>query len=182
MEERAGIYKKNRPLRVKLRFKRIYCYFSRDIWISDPAAIVKTTFRQFFFCASILFSMFTVSFNNYLLFRPQSNKHRLDSLNQRAQDLIKQADASNHNRIDEETAQINARWTKKLTDLEANIEKLNVLGEHWQDFDKRIALFENQLIRLEERCQNVDTAIKSKQQLDDTKTIYQVSVDCRVKV
>lgn len=106
----------------------------------------------------------------------------MDSLNQRAQDLIKQADASNHNRIDEETAQINARWTKKLTDLEANIEKLNVLGEHWQDFDKRIALFENQLIRLEERCQNVDTAIKSKQQLDDTKTIYQVSVDCRVKV
>lgn len=99
----------------------------------------------------------------------------MDQLNQRAQELIKQADASNHNRIDNETAQLNGRWTKKLTELEANIEQLNVLSEHWQDFDKRIALFENQLTRLDERCQNVDTAIKSKQQLDDTKAIYQVS-------
>lgn len=105
----------------------------------------------------------------------QANKHKLDSLNQRAQELIKQADAPNHSHIDEQTGQLNAHWTKKLTELEANIEKLNVLSEHWQDFDKRIALFENQLIRLEERCQNVDTAIKSKQQLDDTKAIYQVS-------
>lgn len=97
-------------------------------------------------------------------------------MNQRAQELIKQADSINHTQIDDETANVNADWNRKIADLENHIEKLNGLCEHWQDFDKRIALFENQLNRLDERSKNIDTAIKSKQHLDDTKNIYRVSV------
>lgn len=99
----------------------------------------------------------------------------MELLNQRAQELIRQADSVNHTQIDEETTQLNDSWNKRLDECQNHIETLTGLCGHWQDFEKRIELFENQLTRLDERNQNVDTAIKSKQHLDDTKHIYQVS-------
>lgn len=105
----------------------------------------------------------------------QFKQNKLELLNQRAQELIRQADSVNHTQIDEETAEVNSAWNKKLTDLQNHIDTLNVLCGHWQEFEKRVEQFENQLTRLDERNQNIDTAIKSKQHLDDTKHIYQVN-------
>lgn len=99
----------------------------------------------------------------------------MELLNQRAQELIRQADSVNHTQIDEETTQLNETWNKKLDELQNHIETLTALCGHRQDFEKRIEQFENQLTRLDERNRHVDTAIKSKQHLDDTKHIYQVS-------
>lgn len=99
----------------------------------------------------------------------------MELLNQRAQELIRQADSVNHTQIDEETTQLNDTWNKKLDELQNHIETLTGLCGHWQDFEKRIEQFESQLTRLDERNRNIDTAIKSKQHLDDTKNIYQVS-------
>lgn len=96
-------------------------------------------------------------------------------MNQRAQELMRLADSVNHTQIDDEITELNNDWNKKLNDLENNIETLNVLASHWQDFEKRIELLENQLSRLEEKISNTDFVVKSRQHLLDTKDIYRVS-------
>lgn len=116
-------------------------------------------------------------FFRVFFFSCKLNQNKLELLNQRAQELIRQADSVNHTQIDEETTQLNDTWNKKLDELQSHTETLTGLCGHWQDFEKRIEQFENQLTRLDERNRNIDTAIKSKQHLDDTKHIYQVS-DC----
>lgn len=100
---------------------------------------------------------------------------KLELLNQRAQEIKREADSVNHTQIDDETAQLNAAWNKKLADLQNHIDTLSVLCGHWKEFEKRVEQFEYQLTRLDERNRNIDAAIKSKQHLDDTKHIYQVS-------
>lgn len=105
----------------------------------------------------------------------QFKHNELEALNQRTQEILRKADATNHQQIEAETAQLNADWNKKLTDLENHIETIRGLCEHWQGFDKRVHSFENQLTRLDERNRNVDLVVKSKQHLDDTKNVYQVS-------
>lgn len=101
-------------------------------------------------------------------------QNKLELLNQRAQEIIRQANSSNHTQIDDETTQLNNAWNKKLADLQNQIDTINALCSHWQDFEKRVEQFENQLTRLDERHRNIDTAIKSKQHLDDIKNVYQV--------
>lgn len=96
-------------------------------------------------------------------------------MNQRAQELMRLADSMNHKQIDEEITELNSDWNKKLNDLENNIETLNVLSNHWLDFEKRIELLENQLNRLEEKISNTEFVVKSRQHLLDTKDIYRVS-------
>ena len=96
-------------------------------------------------------------------------------MNQRAQELMRLADSVNHTQIDDKISELNNDWNKKLDELESNIETLNVLSSHWQDFEKRIELLENQLNRLEEKISNTDFVVKSRQHLLDTKDIYRVS-------
>lgn len=105
----------------------------------------------------------------------QSKQSKLNSLNQRAQELMRLADSANHTQIDDKISELNNEWNKKLNELENNIESLNVLSSHWQDFEKRIELLENQLNRLEEKISNTDFVVKSRQHLLDTKDIYRVS-------
>lgn len=100
-------------------------------------------------------------------------------MNQRAQELMRLADSTNHTRIDDEITDINADWKKKLHELENHIETLTVLSNHWQDFDKRIESIESQLNRLDEKISNTEFVVKSKQHLLDTKDIYRVSKYCR---
>lgn len=96
-------------------------------------------------------------------------------MNQRAQELMRLADSMNHEQIDDEITELNTDWNKKLNDLENNIKTLNVLSNHWLDFEKRIELLENQLNRLEEKISNTEFVVKSRQHLLDTKDIYRVS-------
>lgn len=115
--------------------------------------------------------------SNFVFYSTQSKHSKLDSLNQRAQELMRLADSVNHTQIDDKISELNNDWTKKLNELESNIDKLNVLSSHWQDFEKRIELLENQLNRLEEKISNTDFVVKSRQHLLDTKDIYRVSND-----
>lgn len=98
----------------------------------------------------------------------------MESVNQRAQDLMRLADPLNHAQIDNEISALNSDWNKKLNELEKSIEKLAVLCNHWLEFEKRIELFQNKINRIEEKISNIDFAVKSRQHLLDTKDIYQV--------
>lgn len=115
--------------------------------------------------------------SNFVFYSTQSKHSKLDSLNRRAQELMRLADSVNHTQIDDKISELNNDWTKKLNELESNIDKLNVLSSHWQDFEKRIELLENQLNGLEEKISNTDFVVKSRQHLLDTKDIYRVSND-----
>lgn len=105
----------------------------------------------------------------------QAQNGELDTLNQRAQDILRQADSINRTQIESENTQINKDWKTTVYELENRIETLRELSEHWDEFDKRIHSFENKLVRLDERNRNVDAVVRSKQHLEDTKNVIQVS-------
>lgn len=104
----------------------------------------------------------------------QSQHGELDSLNQRAQDILRQADSINRTTIETDNTKVNSDWNNLVTDLENRIDNLSGLAEHWEEFDKRIHLFENQLVRLDERNRNVDAVVRSRKHLEDTKNVIQV--------
>lgn len=122
-----------------------------------------------------LFDFEIISSNKLFFSHFQSKQNKLEALNQRAQELMRLADSTNHTRIDDEITDLNNDWKKKLHELENHIETLTVLSNHWQDFDKRIESIESQLNRLDEKISNTEFVVKSKQHLLDTKDIYRVS-------
>lgn len=95
-------------------------------------------------------------------------------MNQRARELMRLADSMNHTEIDDEITKLNSDWNTRLNEVESRIETSTALCTHWEDFEKRIEVFENQLHILRERISNTDFVVKSKQHLFDTKHIYQV--------
>lgn len=88
---------------------------------------------------------------------------------------MRQADSVNRTHIESENTQINKDWKTIIYELENRIEILRDLSEHWDELDKRIHSFENKLARLDERNRNVDSVVRSKQHLEDTKNVIQVS-------
>lgn len=105
----------------------------------------------------------------------QSQQGELDSLNQKAQEILREADITNRSQIEQENTQINRNWKDIINNLENRVEALAGLAQHWEDFDKRIHNFENQLARLDERQRNVDQVVRSRRHLEDTKNVVQVS-------
>jgi len=103
----------------------------------------------------------------------QSQHSELDLFNQRSQDLVRQADSVSRANIEQQTNQINSDWKNLVNDLENRIDNLKGLSQHWYEFDKRIHLLENQLVRLDERSRNVDSVVRSKRHLEDTKNVIQ---------
>lgn len=109
----------------------------------------------------------------------QSKQSKLETLNQRAQELMRIADSINHAHIDDEISDLNSDWKKKLDELENTIQTQTVLSNHWQDFEKQCELLEKKLNHLEEKVASTKleiSNIKSKQHVLDTKDIYQVSI------
>lgn len=105
----------------------------------------------------------------------QSQQGELDSLNQKAQEILREADLNNRNSVELENTHINNDWKERIHNLESRVEALAGLAQHWEDFDKRIHTFENQLVRLDERQRNVDQVVRSRRHLEDTKNVVQVS-------
>lgn len=105
----------------------------------------------------------------------QSQQGELDSLNQRVQEILRQADSENRTRIEQENTDVNSEWKRIVTELETRIDIFRDLSKHWENFDKRIREFENQLARLDERNRNVDSSVKSRQHLEETKNVVRVS-------
>lgn len=108
----------------------------------------------------------------------QSQQGELDSLNDKAQEILRQADTINHSNTEQENLNINKDWNDLVKNLENRLDTLAGLAKHWEDFDKTIHTFENQLIRLDERGQNVDQVVRSRRHLEDIKNVIQVSFFC----
>lgn len=96
-------------------------------------------------------------------------------MNQKAQEILREADINNRSNIEQENTQINRDWKDTVNNLENRIEGLTGLAQHWEDFEKRLHAFENQLVRLDERNRNVDQVVRSRRHLEDTKNVVQVS-------
>lgn len=96
-------------------------------------------------------------------------------MNQKATELLREADPKNRQKIEKENLEINAAWNKFINDLEGRRDKLNSVANQWDTFEKKLNSFENQIIRLEERSRHVELIVRSRRQLEDTKNVIQVS-------
>lgn len=137
---------------------------------------------QSYLCRSIqlLCTEFTTrgwKHNKIYFSHTQSQRPELNQLNERAQTILRQADPPNRERIDAQNAAINADWSAQVGRFEQRREQLIALQLQWEQYDNRVHAFENQVIRLEERAAHVDTLVRSRRQLEDTKHVIQVSVN-----
>lgn len=108
------------------------------------------------------------------MFLWQSQQGELDSLNKKAQEILRQADPTNRERIEKQNTDINRDWRTVIDNFETRKDVLTTLALHWEEFDNKLHAFENQIIRLEERLRNVDPVVRSRRQLEDTKHVIQV--------
>lgn len=97
-------------------------------------------------------------------------------LNEKAREILRQADPVNRSKIEQQNTEINKSWTDLLNNLENRREALSILAQHWEDFDNKYLAFESQITRLDERSRHVDPVVRSRRQLEDTKNVIQVRV------
>lgn len=107
-------------------------------------------------------------------------------MNEKAAHILRQADPTNRERIEQQNTDLNRDWRQVIDSFETRRDHLAVLAQHWEEFDNKLHAFENQIIRLEERARHVDPVVRSRRQLEDTKHVIQVikfiigSVQCAV--
>lgn len=106
----------------------------------------------------------------------QAQQSEIDLLNQRAQEILRQADQHNSQIIESKNTELNREWSDLLNNFENRRETLTTLAERWEEFEKQLHLFETTLIRLEERSKHVDPIVRSRRQLEDTKNAIQVII------
>lgn len=104
----------------------------------------------------------------------QSHQGELDLLNEKAREILRQADPVNRSKIEQQNTDINKDWSNLLNNLENRREALSTLAQHWEDFDNKYLAFESQVTRLDERSRHVDPVVRSRRQLEDTKNVIQV--------
>lgn len=124
------------------------------------------------------------NFSHFVIFlsRIQSHQGELDLLNERAREILRQADPVNRSRIEQQNTDINKNWSDLLNNLENRREALATLAQHWEDFDHKYLTFESQLTRLDERSRHVDPVVRSRRQLEDTKNVIQVIISACVLI
>lgn len=95
-------------------------------------------------------------------------------MNEKAAHILRQADPTNRERIEQQNTDINRDWRLVIDNFETRRDRLAVLAQHWEEFDNKLHAFENQIIRLDERTRHVDPVVRSRRQLEDTKHVIQV--------
>ncbi|XP_044734627.1 nesprin-1 [Chrysoperla carnea] len=91
----------------------------------------------------------------------QNQQLDVDLLNERASEIMKQADSSNRERIQRETADVTSEWTTLISSLEARRDVLSSLASRWEEFEALWQAFESALISCEEKSKHVDTVVRS---------------------
>lgn len=104
----------------------------------------------------------------------QSHHGDIDSINQLAQNLIRQADSRNRTVIEKENLALNQLWTDLVGDLENRLESFTNIADLWRELENKFHSLEKSATRLEERARHVDLVVRSRRQLEETKNAIQV--------
>lgn len=90
---------------------------------------------------------------------------------------MKQADSSNRERIQRETADVTSEWTTLISSLEARRDVLSSLASRWEEFEALWQAFESALISCEEKSKHVDIVVRSQPHIIEAHNTLKVR-DC----
>lgn len=98
----------------------------------------------------------------------------MDSVNQQAQGLIRKADAGNRQAIENSNADLNKSWSDLLDELKKRRDSLHNLAENWNQLEDKLHSLEKSIERLEDKFRHVDSVVRSRRHLEETKNVIQV--------
>lgn len=99
----------------------------------------------------------------------------VDLLNERAEEIIKQADQSNKDRISSEAAEVSGEWAHLLSDLQSRRDILSQLASRWEEFEAVWQQFENAVTTCEDKSKHIDTVVRSKPHIIDANAAVKVN-------
>lgn len=105
----------------------------------------------------------------------------MDSLQQKATEIIKQADAKNKQTIQSQSKEVSDEWEKLVADLQRRRDALNALAAAWEVFEGRWQHFESVLVGVEEKSKHVDTIVRNRQQVIATQHVIEVGQEQNLK-
>lgn len=94
----------------------------------------------------------------------------LDFLNEKAGEIESQADAETKKKLSEQMKSTNDEWKDLVGSLESRRETLSVLAQHWEQFETQMQAVESNLTRCEEKVKLIDMVVRSRPQLEETKS------------
>ncbi|KZC10894.1 Nesprin-1 [Dufourea novaeangliae] len=98
----------------------------------------------------------------------QNQQFELDLLNERGEEVLRLADASNKKTIETQISEVTAEWKELVSGLEGRRDALEALSKHWEDLEAQWSIIETRVNATEEKNKLVDTVVRSKQHLLDT--------------
>lgn len=104
----------------------------------------------------------------------QNQQLELDLLLERVKEITKQADERNKQNIQRQSKEVTEEWSSLVTDLEKRRDALTKLAQVWENFEGRWHNFESLIAGIVEKSKHVDTIVRNKQQLIDTKQTFEV--------
>lgn len=104
----------------------------------------------------------------------QNQQVELDLLLERVKEITKQADDRNKQNIQRQSKEVADEWSSVVTDLEKRRDALTKLAQVWENFEGRWQNFESLIAGIVEKSKHVDTIVRNKQQVIDTKQTFEV--------
>lgn len=98
----------------------------------------------------------------------------MDSVNQQAQGLIRKADAANRQAIENSNGDLNKHWSDLAEDLKKRRDSLQNLADNWDQLEDKLHALEKAIERLEDKFRHVDSVVRSRRHLEETKNVIQV--------
>lgn len=93
---------------------------------------------------------------------------------ERVNEISKHADKRNKENIEKQSMDISNDWSALVTDLEKRRDALTKLAEVWETFEGRWQNFECLISSIEEKSKHVDTIVRDKQHVINTKQTFKV--------
>lgn len=104
----------------------------------------------------------------------QNQQLELDLLLERVKEITKQADDRNKQNIQHQSKEVTDEWSSLVTDLEKRRDALTKLAQVWENFEGRWQNFESLIAGIVEKSKHVDTIVRNRQQVIDTKQTFEV--------
>lgn len=89
-------------------------------------------------------------------------------LQERAKEILKQADERNRKNIQIQSEEVSEEWSKLVDGLESRRDTLTQLAQVWETFEGRWQNFESLITGIEERAKHIDTVVRNKDHVNLT--------------
>ncbi|CAH1990098.1 unnamed protein product, partial [Acanthoscelides obtectus] len=98
----------------------------------------------------------------------QNQQLELDLLLERVNEITKQADERNRQKIKDQSDKVAAEWNSLVSNLEGRRDALTGLAQVWETFEARWQHFESSVSGIEERSKHLDYVVRNKEHVIST--------------